>query len=271
MKRPEPPSFGNESVDPLADNARKAREQEFHDRRFAIDLRGWLDRLYAKDLASEFYESLVMQLADGRRVLEYGCGTGDLALSLAPSAHSVDAIDISPVAVELAQQRAGAAGASVAIQVMDAEEMMFPSQSFDVVCGSGILHHLDLGKAVPALSRVLADDGQVVFLEPMDRHPLVRAFRRATPSLRSRDEHPLRQEDLDFIADHFEETEIVPYNLFGVVGLLPGCPRWVGRALRRLDRAVMSAWPASARWAWSVVIYAKASSQQLEAPGACTP
>jgi SAM-dependent methyltransferase len=70
--------------------------------------------------------------------------------------------------------------------VMDAESLGFDEGSFDVVVGSGILHHLALRQ-----SRVLRPDGCAVFVDPLGHNIFIRLYRKLTPSMRTADEHPL--------------------------------------------------------------------------------
>jgi ubiquinone/menaquinone biosynthesis C-methylase UbiE len=39
--------------------------------------------------------------------------------------------------------------------VLEAENLSFSNDSFDLVCGSGILHHLDLNRSYKEIQRVL--------------------------------------------------------------------------------------------------------------------
>ncbi|MEU4422497.1 methyltransferase domain-containing protein [Actinoplanes sp. NPDC024001] len=78
----------------------------------------------------------------GPRVLDAGCGTGDLALALARRGFQVTAVDISPVAIETAQARAAAAGLSVDFQVQDATRLSLPPAGFDTIVDCGLLHNL---------------------------------------------------------------------------------------------------------------------------------
>lgn len=116
-------------------------------------------------------------------------------------------IDISPVAVEQANADALTAGfepSQIHYEVMDAENLTFPDQTFDLVFGSGILHHLDLGRAIPELARVLKPNGSAVFLEPMGHNPFINLYRRLTPKMRTTDEHPLRMDDFSDAGQSFE-------------------------------------------------------------------
>lgn len=45
----------------------------------------------------------------------------------------------------------------VAFRLMDAEALEFPPDTFDLICGTGILHHLDLDAAYGQIARSLRD------------------------------------------------------------------------------------------------------------------
>ena len=73
-----------------------------------------------------------------------------MAFFMAAHGARVTGIDISPVAVEQGRSRAAAEQVSdqVTFEVMDAESLQFPDGTFDLVCGSGVLHHLDLTREI---------------------------------------------------------------------------------------------------------------------------
>jgi ubiquinone/menaquinone biosynthesis C-methylase UbiE len=64
---------------------------------------------------------------------------------------------------------------------MNAEATTFPDNSFDLICGSSILHHLNLDKACAEIRRILRPDGGAVFIEPLGHNPLINMFRKLTP------------------------------------------------------------------------------------------
>ena len=135
----------------------------------------------------------------GKRVLDYGCGRGDSSLSYAERGAVVDGIDISSAYVNDATGRASEAGYDhdcIAFHVMDAHELSFEDETFDVVVGYGILHHLDADVAMQELHRVLKPGGRLLLQEPLADNPLLRVFRLLTPKARTRDERPFSARDI---------------------------------------------------------------------------
>jgi SAM-dependent methyltransferase len=78
----------------------------------------------------------------GPKVLDIGCGAGDLAIALARRGFQVTGVDISRVAIDAARAKAAGEGLTVRFEVRDAARLSLPSAPFDSVFDSGLLHSL---------------------------------------------------------------------------------------------------------------------------------
>jgi len=86
---------------------------------------------YMEGGAREFYERL--NVAPGSRLLDVGCGSGQLALMAAKDGLQVTGVDIAGNLVERARTRAHAEGLNARFEEADAEALPFENASFDVV------------------------------------------------------------------------------------------------------------------------------------------
>jgi SAM-dependent methyltransferase len=114
----------------------------------------------------------------GLRVLVCSCGSGREPVMAANAGAIVSAFDISPVAVVNAQRYAAHHGVNVDVRVMDFHQLEYPDQSFDVITGAAVLHHVDCERVGPEIWRCLAPGGIAYFRENSDRNPLLRPARR---------------------------------------------------------------------------------------------
>jgi 2-polyprenyl-3-methyl-5-hydroxy-6-metoxy-1,4-benzoquinol methylase len=104
---------------------------------------------------------------EGKRLLDYGCGQGEESCYFARLGALVTAIDVSDVGIRVGQQRAHGNGLSIDFRVMDCLHTSFSDESFDVVHGLGILHHVGLDSGLREVYRLLVPGGVAVFMEPL--------------------------------------------------------------------------------------------------------
>lgn len=107
------------------------------------------------------------------RSLEIGAGTGffTLNLKLAGIIDEGTVTDISPGMVEVAKRNAEQLGFTIEGQAADAEELPFEDDTFDVVIGHAVIHHIpDVEKAFREMIRVLKPGGRVVICGEPTRH-----------------------------------------------------------------------------------------------------
>lgn len=93
-----------------------------------------------------------------RRVLEVGCGWGELAAWIARETEAeVVAVDLSPRMVELALER------GVDARVADVQDLPFSNGAFDLVVAAWMLYHVpDLERGLAEIVRVLRPGGTFV-------------------------------------------------------------------------------------------------------------
>lgn len=110
------------------------------------------------------------EVRPGHRVLEIGCGTGNLAIlakRLHPQAEVVG-LDPDPKALARAERKAGREALSVRLDRGFAEELPYSDASFDRVLSALMFHHLGPQEKVETLRevrRVLAPGGSLHLLD----------------------------------------------------------------------------------------------------------
>jgi demethylmenaquinone methyltransferase/2-methoxy-6-polyprenyl-1,4-benzoquinol methylase len=115
------------------------------------------------------------ELGPGDRALDVCCGTGDLALALAPRVGpegSVIGADFSEPMLELARRKAAQRGVDqVSFEWADALELPHGDAEFDAVTvGFGVRNLADLDAGLAEMARVLRPGGRLVILEITQPH-----------------------------------------------------------------------------------------------------
>ena len=100
------------------------------------------------------------------RVADLGCGTASLALLLASHGHRVHGIDLSPVMIEFARDKAVAAGTTLQLDVGDASVPDLPAGAFDVVLSRHVVWALpDPRASLTRWTDLLAPGGRMILVE----------------------------------------------------------------------------------------------------------
>ncbi len=154
--------------------------------RVANDARFWdrAARKYAADPIADMagYERTLERtrhyLRGDEAALEFGCGTGNTALRLAPFLGSIVGTDISPEMIAIARERAEAAGCTNAtFEVGTPDTSSCADDSFDVAFAFNVLHLvLARDAALQGVHRMLKPGGLFISKTPCLRemNPLVR-------------------------------------------------------------------------------------------------
>lgn len=188
------------------------KEADYQDLKIHDSPRARLNKIYNDD-ASKYRgkcrEEAIGNL-QGKSVLDLGCGDGFASMDALRAGAYVTAIDISPASIEylIAKAKNENLNHRLDARVMDAHHLDFGNESFDIVFGNGILHHLPyLECAIGEIKRVLKESGHAVFLEPLGMNPFVNLFRKMTPNCRTTDEKPFTKQELSVIRTYFPNVQ----------------------------------------------------------------
>jgi SAM-dependent methyltransferase len=160
-------------------------EQKWHDDLYATRREQDLvvplsirNRYLSPPRTSRFYLECLFNLVGdvaNKRVLVFGCGDDNTTVLLALKGAEVWAFDISEEAIRLQEKMALANDVQDRIHlfVCAAEEFPFAPNSFDLIVGTAILHHIPdhLSRLPQQLAPVLDRNGRALFVEPVILSP----------------------------------------------------------------------------------------------------
>lgn len=244
-------------------DSRHEAESAFHDQKYG-DGDGY-PRHYAVQPTFPIYLRMLdmVECWTNKHVLEYGCGEGWITQDLAKKGAMVSAFDISTEAVRQTREVLASEGLADRCRIaqMGAERLEYPDESFDIVFGFAILHHLDLKPAIKELYRVLKPGGMAYFAEPLGGNPLINLYRRLTPQYRTVDEEPIDLQKLTPLLNQFHEFKHADYYVTALAAValayLPFGARLypaVNRKLMKFDDGLLRKFPALGRLAWYTIL-----------------
>jgi ubiquinone/menaquinone biosynthesis C-methylase UbiE len=140
-----------------------------YDAKWGIDL----GEVGQRQVRAKFEKALGHRAEPFCDALEIGAGTGYFTLNLAQLGliERATATDISPGMLATLEASAAQVGVDVRTEVTEAEELPFEDESFDLVFGHAVLHHIpDLERAFGEFHRVLRPGGTLVFCGEPSRY-----------------------------------------------------------------------------------------------------
>jgi len=172
---------------------RHASEERFHDNKYSEHAH--YPYHYKFNPTYFVFQEMKSMIGDlhNKKILEYGCGEGWTTAELVAMGGTIDSFDISSIAIEHAKKYLTQRDMiqRCRIKKMAAEKLEYADESFDLVTGFAILHHLNLDKALPELYRVMKNGGKAFFAEPLGTNPIIKLYRILTPQYRTADEEPI--------------------------------------------------------------------------------
>ncbi len=150
-------------------NARRdiTKEQAFHDQWASIiDVDGIRVADYFEACTAPENRFILRQLGEvrGKYLLDLGCGAGENSVYFATKGARCVAADYSPGMVDVALKLAEANGVAVEGKVVNAMDIAFPDNTFDIVYASNLLHHIPNPTiAIQEMHRVLKPGAKPVF------------------------------------------------------------------------------------------------------------
>ncbi len=227
-------------------------ERDYHDLHYQHDAA----RIQGSELFRRVHKRGALQFLQatgaGRahRVLSLGCGDGSIECHLAPHIAELVGLDLSPVAIARARERAEAAGLrNITFAVSEAGAPLESFGRFDFVAAFAVLHHLGDAQIVDTLraARKVLRSGGAFYSSDPSRRRLVRYFaglvRGTYDRYHSPDERELDPADLAALATAagFSQPVISYTDYFlGPLGwLAPRTPESLAAALEAMDNLAL--------------------------------
>jgi 2-polyprenyl-3-methyl-5-hydroxy-6-metoxy-1,4-benzoquinol methylase len=171
-------------------------------------------RLFPKELLFKYVGDF-----EGKVILDFGCGDGEISTQLAKLGARVTAMDISAALIELAKKRAFLDGVQDSIEFIagDITELPLRKNKYDHVICCAVIHHVDISETVPLLCSGLKPGGTAIMVEPTSFSPFFQKIRNLAPVKveTSPVERQLNKQDLDLITSFFDNNEITFFEFFG--------------------------------------------------------
>jgi len=210
----------------------------------------------------------LLQDFQGKQILDFGCGEGEISTQLALLGGHVTGIDISPELTTLAERRAELDGVAGRVRFLtgDVLKLALPQNSFDAVVCYAVLHHVNMRQVIPVLRAAMKPGGLIVMVEPIAFSPALQRLRDALPVTKdvSPEERQLDRQDMEYLLHSFAASRAIYFSIFGRLSRFfrnaskidRGHPftRAMLLALNGLDRLLLAAAPSLSKFSGIAVI-----------------
>ena len=194
---------------------------------------------------------------EGKHVLDYACGLGEWSVYYAlTGARDVSGFDISDKAIERGSDRVRRQGLAdkIDLRVMDATALDFPDDTFDIVIGTTVLHHVIKYPGVfEELHRVMKPGAKAYFLEGLADFWLFKLWWKLKGNLPQGDV-PIFADEIKAMTRMFSDVEIRGDNFVYAAKLflhkknLGSVRRFLLRTCKKTDDALFARFPRLRNW-----------------------
>lgn len=216
---------------------RQKREKEYYDQyasshviKSEIDLNPIIGPMTGKETRPwnsywAVYAFAIKNYVKGSRLLDFGSGPGENALRFSHIGYEVEGFDISDKNIEIAKSTFENYKREGSFQVAYAEKLPYEDNSFNLIVGVDILHHVDISQSIAECHRVLKNGGKAFFREPVEVSSLdyirnTRLIKKIAPKDVSfenhitHDERKLNSLDEEIIRKQFPKLKKHYYSVF---------------------------------------------------------
>ena len=141
-------------------NAKEKTKQHFNET--ASDYNNSSDGKFVEPMYEVIVEEI--QKLQGGKILDVGCGNGNLFTYLPDGKYGLFGVDFSENMIEEAKKKCGQ---KATFSVADAENLPFDNDAFDIiVCNASFHHYIHPDTVLKEMHRVLKDGGNVLIGDP---------------------------------------------------------------------------------------------------------
>ena len=193
------------------------REKKFHNE-LQSRPKGRFENIFYKalhNLSDDFFRNLKL-ICKNAEVLDYGCGTGGSIRKVSEfNPKKITGIDISEVSIDKAKSSLDNLKVNSELFVENCKKTKFEDSKFDIVYGTGILHHLQTLRVSMKFLDFKTRWKNVIYRARTN--PIINIYRKLTPNSRSKDEHPLLNRDFEFMREKFSSIKIKYYGFLTLI------------------------------------------------------
>ena len=159
----------NQDLFRVVNAPKRATNDSFLEQHFAAVAAVWDDKFLPggsmENRISEFVHALQAHVERGSRVLDFGCGTGNITIACQNAGYLMDGVDINAAMIARARQRPNAS--SVRFTLLESPPLPCAGERFAAVIASSVLEYVDSPQeCLRELARVAAPGAVLIFTVP---------------------------------------------------------------------------------------------------------